>query len=160
MRRGHRAAWMVLFLGVGPWGAPGCTSVVPETLRAEVDPRLTYVQLAQDPEAYRGRLVVMGGEVVQVESAGRDLELTLVERPLSPADESPMLGVPSRGGLLVRVPGAARASLREGQVVTVVGTVLGRESSGSLDPVPHLEARHLHLWPVGSLPRHATEPRW
>lgn len=160
MRRRHWAAltgWCVACL---IWGPAGCTSVVPEALRGAVDRRLTYAQLAQAPESYRGRLVLVGGEVMRVGPAGPDLELTLAERPLSPVDESPLLGLASRGDLVVQVPGGARAALREGDVLTVVGVVLGREAGNDAESVPRLEARHLQVWPAGSLQPYAAEPGW
>jgi outer membrane lipoprotein len=145
----RRAALVGWCLGPALWGLANCTSVVPQALRGEVDRGLTYAQLAQDPEGYRGRTVVLGGEVLRVRPAGRDLELTLAERPLSPVDESPMLGRASGGDLVVQVPGAARAEFREGFVVTVVGVVLGRESAEDPASPPRLEARHIQVWPVG-----------
>ena len=159
MRWRCRAALIGCCLGPALWALAGCTSVVPEALRGQVDRDLTYTQLARDPESYRGRLVVVGGEVLRVGFAGRDLELTLAERPLSPVDESPMLGRASRGDLLVQVPGGARAAFREGSVLTVVGVVLGRETAADPDAVPRLEARHIQVWPVGRLQPPAPE-RW
>ncbi len=159
MRWRCHAALIGCCLGPALWVLAGCTSVVPEALRGQVDRGVTYAQLAQDPEAYRGRLVVVGGEVLRVGFAGRDLELTLAERPLSPVDDSPMLARASRGDLLVQVPDGARAALREGAVLTVVGVVLGRESAGDPRSVPRLEARHIQVWPVGRLLPPAPE-RW
>ncbi len=142
------------------WALAGCTSVVPEALRAEVDRHLTYAQLAKDPESYRGRLVLVGGEVLRVQPTGRDMELTLTQRPLSPVDESPLLGIASGGDLVVQVPGAARAAFREGYVVTVVGVVLGRESAQDPESAPRLEARHVHVWPVGQLQPRTGGLQW
>jgi starvation-inducible outer membrane lipoprotein len=159
MQGRNRAASIGCCLGFVLWGLAGCTSVVPEALRGEVDRGLTYALLAQDPEGYRGRTVVVGGEVLRVRPAGRDLVLTLTERPLSPVDESPMLGRASGGDLVVQVPGAARAEFREGFAITVVGVVLGRESAEDPASPPRLEARHIQLWAVGRA-RLPAEPMW
>lgn len=155
-----RAVLIGWWLGPLLWVLAGCTSVVPPALRGEVDRDLTYPQLAQDPDSHRGRLVLLGGEVLRVDFAGRDLELTLAERPLSAMDESPMLGLASRGDVVVQVPGGARAALREGNVVSVVGVVLGRETAGDPASAPRLEARHIYVWPVGQLQPYAAEPPW
>jgi len=155
-RRAAPAGWC---LGAALWGLASCTSVVPEALRGEVDRGLTYAQLAQDPEGYRGHIVVVGGEVLRVRPAGRDLELTLTERPLSPVDQSPMLGRASGGDLVVQVPGAARAEFRVDFAVTVVGGVLGRESAEDPASAPRLEARHIQVWPVGAVELPAR-PQW
>lgn len=148
MRRRHRAAPLALALGLSAWGAPGCTSVVPDALRTQLDRAVTYPQVAQNPEALAGRIVLMGGEVLRAEPGGRGLQLTLAERPLSPVDESPMLGQESRGDLVVEVPGGMGASFRAGDVITVVGTVLGRAPGGGRPAVPHLESRSIYVWAV------------
>ena len=153
--RGHRAAVLGCCMGPALWVLVGCTSVVPEALRAQVDRRLTYAQLAEDPESYRGHLVVLGGEVLRMQPTSRDLNLVLAERPLSPLDESPLLVRASGGDLVVRVPGGARAGFQEGSVVTVVGVVQGRESPEDPRSLPRLEARYIHVWPGGSLQLHA-----
>lgn len=160
MRWQNRAALVGWCLGPVLGALAGCSSVVPDALRAEVDPRLMYAQFAGDPDHYRGRLVLVGGEVLRVQPTGRDLELTLAERPLSPLDESPLLSRASQGDVVVLVPGAARAGFREGQVLTVVGAVMGRESPADPQSPPRLEARHIYVWAVGSPRPFAGEPLW
>jgi outer membrane lipoprotein len=155
----RRAALIAWCLGAALLGVASCTSVVPEALRGEVDRGLTYAQLAQDPDGYRGRMVVVGGEVLRVQPTGRDLELRLTERPLSPLDQSPMLGRASGGDVVVQVPGAARAEFREGFAVTVVGVVLGRESAEDPASAPRLEARHIQVWPAGAA-QVPARPQW
>lgn len=155
--RGVPIGWC---LGALFWVPAGCTSVVPEALRSQLDRSVTYAQLSHDPESYRGRLVLVGGEVTRADFAGRDLALTLADRPISPMDESPTLGAASRGDLVVRVPNGARAAIREGNVVTVVGIVLGREAAADPTSAPYLEARHIYVWPVAPLQPPAPEPRW
>jgi outer membrane lipoprotein len=160
MRRRHRLVAVGCAAAAGLWGAVGCTSVVPEALRAEIDRSVTIAQIARTPEEYRGRTVLLGGEVVRVEPAGPDLELTLAERPLSPLDESPMLTRTSRGDVAVRVSGGARAAIREGQVVTLVGVILGREPGADPQGVPRLEAKHLYVWPVAAVQAPSGGLRW
>jgi starvation-inducible outer membrane lipoprotein len=138
----------------------GCSSVVPEALRGGVDRKVTYPDLARDPEALRGRLVLAGGEVLRVEPTGPDMELTLAERPLSALDESPVLSMASRGDLLVQVPGGARAAFREGQVITVVGVVVGGEAGGGPRGVPRLQAQHVQVWPTASGGFRPEGPGW
>ena len=120
--------------------------MVPDTLRAQLDRAVAYPQVAENPEALTGRMVLMGGEVLRVEPGGRGLQLTLAERPLSPVDESPMVGQESRGDLVVEVPGGTGTNLRAGDVITVVGTVLGRAPGGGLPAVPYLESRSIYVW--------------
>lgn len=151
MRRLSRLLLIGCVAGAGLWAVAACTSVVPEALRGEVDRSVTFPQIVQDAGAYRGRTVLVGGEVVRVETTGADLELTLAERPLSPLDESPMLTLASRGECVVEVPGGARAGIRRGDVVTVVGVVQGRGSPADPQGAPRLQAKSLYLWPMAGI---------
>ena len=125
----------------------GCTStVVPQALLGQVDRGITYPEVAQNPEAFAGRLVLMGGVVLGVEPRGQDLYLTVAERPLSRVDEAPVLYEGSRGDLLLQVPGGAAAAYRQGDVITFVGSVLGRAPEAGLPPVPRIETRYVYMW--------------
>lgn len=160
MRRCHELVAVGCAAVAGLWGAVGCTSVVPDALRAQVDRSVTIAQIVRTPEEVRGRTVLLGGEVMRVEPVGPDLELTLAERPLSPLDESPMLTLASRGDVAVRVPGGARAVIREGHVVTVVAVILGREPGADPQGTPRLEAKHLYVWSVAAVQAPSGGLRW
>jgi outer membrane lipoprotein len=43
----------------------GCSHVISDTLRARVDPSLTFREVFQNPNAYKGKIVVWGGEILQ-----------------------------------------------------------------------------------------------
>ncbi|MBP1739994.1 MAG: outer rane lipoprotein Slp, partial [Deltaproteobacteria bacterium] len=44
---------------------PGCAHVISKNLRAEADPTLSFSQVLQNPEPFKGKTVVWGGEVVE-----------------------------------------------------------------------------------------------
>jgi outer membrane lipoprotein len=141
--------WLLMACAAAPAfsGLSGCTStVVPQALLGQVDRGITYPELAQNPEAFAGRLVLMGGVVLGVEPRGQDLVLTMAERPLSRTDEAPALYESSRGNMLLQVPGGAAAAYREGDLITFVGSVLGRAPEAGLPPVPRIESRYIYVW--------------
>jgi starvation-inducible outer membrane lipoprotein len=125
----------------------GCTtSVVPQAMLGQVDRGITYPELAENPEAFAGRQVLMGGVVRGAEPRGMDLVLTVAERPLSRVNEAPALYDSSRGDLLLLVPGRAAAAYREGNLITFVGIVLGRAPEAGLPAVPRIESRYIYVW--------------
>jgi len=61
----------------------GCAHVISKHLRDEVDPSLTFRQVHQNPNAYRGKFVMWGGEII--ETVNQKDGTTLIEvfqRPL------------------------------------------------------------------------------
>jgi starvation-inducible outer membrane lipoprotein len=141
--------WLLMACAIAPafLGVAGCTStVVPQALLGQVDRGITYPELAQNPEAFMGRLILMGGVVLGVEPRGQDLHLTVAERPLSTLNEAPVLYESSRGDLLLQVPGGGAAAYRQGNLITFVGSVLGRAPEAGLPPVPRIESRYIYVW--------------
>ena len=66
----------------------GCAHVISRDLRDTADLSLTLSQVKQNPETYKGKTVVWGGEIIQTENQ-RD-GTTLIEvfqRPLNPKGE-------------------------------------------------------------------------
>ncbi len=141
--------WLLAACAMAPaaLALSGCTStVVPQAMLGQVDRGITYPEVVQTPEAFAGRLVLMGGVVLGVEPRGRDLSLTVAERPLSRLNEAPALYESSRGDLVLLVPGGAAAAYREGDVITFVGSVLGRAPEAGLPAVPRIESRYVYVW--------------
>src|SRR5262245_37650487 len=66
----HRALWWPVWGGVGLlsvvlWGETGCISVMSARVHQQADQTLTFAQLHARPEAYIGRTVILGGEIVR-----------------------------------------------------------------------------------------------
>jgi len=62
MEMRNRAFWFLfcsLFLLL-----PGCAHVISKDIRAEVDFIVSFPQVLQDPDAYKGKTVLWGGEIV------------------------------------------------------------------------------------------------
>lgn len=57
-----KAKWvLILFL---LWLPLGCAHVISKDIRAQTDPLITFKQVSQNPNVYRGRMVVWGGEII------------------------------------------------------------------------------------------------
>ena len=63
-----------LVLGACLWGLmAGCTAGIPSQLAEQVSWNLSFIGIRQHPEAYRGRIIALGGIVTHVEAADQRL---------------------------------------------------------------------------------------
>jgi outer membrane lipoprotein len=138
-----RGGILLLALALG-----ACAVTVPGARGPDVDRSVSARDLFAGPEGYRGRTIVVGGEVIAVRNAPGSTELEILERPLD--GDEPRRTDDSGGRFLVRSREFLDPAIYGGRRVTVIGTVLG-ESEGRIGEMPYryplLEARRVHLWP-------------
>jgi outer membrane lipoprotein len=107
----------LLFLG-------GC-SVVPREIRKEADRTLSFRELQRNPEAYSGRSVLLGGEILRLDNLKEETELEVLQKPLGRRDV-PIETYGSEGRFLIAHSGYLDPAVyRAGLYVTVVGEVIG-----------------------------------
>lgn len=136
---------------------------VPPSMETQVDRKLTFAQLRDSPESYRGHLVVFGGTVL---SAKRLREGTRIEVLQLPFDEVQGPGwdrTASEGRFLaIQKDFLDPATLPPGTRITIVGEVTGATTL-PLDETdytyPTLEIRYLKVWQRME-PRPYSSPLW
>jgi len=127
---------------------PGCTPISRD-LRAQTDRTISFRQVFQNPEAYKGKVVIWGGEVIETinQKDGTTL-IVILQRPLDWMEEPKFRG--SGGRFIVRVEGYVDPYVfKRGRRVTVAGEILGRKVMrvGELEyPYPLLQSKQLYLW--------------
>ena len=126
----------------------GCSPISKE-LRAQADKTLTFRQVFQNPEAYKGKLVIWGGDVVETINQKEGTTLIVVlQRPLDWTEEPEFNR--SEGRFIILVEGFEDPYFfRRGRRVTVAGEIEGRKVMhlGELDyPYPLLLSKQLYLW--------------
>lgn len=128
----------------------GCAHVISTDLRAQVDHNLTFHQVIQNPNAYKGKMVVWGGEIIQVmnQKDGKSL-IEVFQRPLGWREE-PKETVASEGRFLALADKYLDPYLfQKGRRVTVAGEILGEEIKpiGQMDyRYPLLLSKQIYLW--------------
>lgn len=129
---------------------PGCAHVISKNMRDAVDPALTFGEVFKNPDAYKGKLVLWGGEIIQTVALkdGRT-EVEVFQRPLGGRGE-PGETARSEGRFLVLADKYLDPYLfRRGRRITVAGEVLG-EKKKPLDQMeyryPLISSRELYLW--------------
>lgn len=127
----------------------GCSHVLSQDALHGVDPLVEYAQVKGDPDAYRGKTLILGGLIVD---ASIDREGTTLEVLRYTLDR---YGEPGRadeagGRFLVRSDRFLDPELyRPGLLVTLSGTVLGKtvRPLGKIDYVyPLFRLGEIHLW--------------
>ena len=113
----------------------GCAHVITGESLRKADRDLTFAVLMKNPEAHRGKTVLLGGTVIGVENREETTVLEVLEEPLSgglkPGDPEK-----SGGRFLVEFKGFLDPALWAGRPVTVVGTVKSIEEK-TLGKMPY-----------------------
>jgi outer membrane lipoprotein len=126
----------------------GCAPIAKE-LRAQADRTLTFQQVFQNPEVYKGKIVIWGGEIIETNNQKDGTTLIVVlQRPLDWMEEPKMKR--SEGRFIILIERYVDPYVfRRGRRVTVAGEVLGRKVMrlGELEyPYPFLRSKQIYLW--------------
>lgn len=103
----------------------GCAHYISEPSRAQADPSITFGKLRSDPDAFRGKFVVLGGTVAAVTRTREATYLEVVQYNVD-SRELPDVVTPSGGRFLATTPGILDAvRYKPGALVTMMGEVVG-----------------------------------
>jgi outer membrane lipoprotein len=144
----QKAKWaFILFL---LWLPSGCVHAISKDIRAQTNPLIPFRQVSQDPNAYKGRTVVWGGEII--ETTNQKDGSTLIEvfqRPLGLKDD-PKLTAASEGRFLIQSDKYLDPYIyRKGRKITVGGEILGEEIKplGKMEyHYPLVLSKQIYLW--------------
>ena len=129
----------------------GCAHVITKDLRAKADLSLTFAQVQQNPNLYKGKSVVWGGEIIQTTNQKDGTPLMEVfQRSLGWRGE-PKETVASEGRFLVLIEKYLDPYLfRSGRKITVAGEIQREKIQriGAMDyRYPLLLSKQIYLWP-------------
>jgi len=74
----------------------GCAHVISKEALKEVDTTVTFSQVAQDPDAYKGKTVLLGGDIIKAQNFSNMTLIVVLQRPLGRRGE-PAAGDVSEG---------------------------------------------------------------
>ena len=139
----------------------GCAHVISKQALTEVDRNATFAQVVNAPDAYVGKTVLFGGDIIETKNLPDKTVIAVLQRPLSRRGQ-PAGGDVSEGRFIIQTPGFLDPAIYSpGRQVTVAGKVLGKEvyPMGEIKyAYPVIEKRELFLWPVARPA--SAEPRW
>jgi outer membrane lipoprotein len=127
----------------------GCTYAISREYTRQADRKTSFHEIEQDPEIYKGKLVIIGGTIAQVTSTDHGTLLEVVERALD------YWGRPERttktgGRFILSYPAHLNTLLyAPGREITVAAIVEGTEAAALVDQdlrVPLFLSKELKLW--------------
>jgi outer membrane lipoprotein len=126
------------------------TEVIPKHLEGQVDTTISFLQVKESPASYKGRLIVLGGEVLSVKRQSDSTRVEVLQIPLDSSLEPVKDRTTSQGRFLgIQKEFLDPAILPVGTRVTIVGEVIGTTTL-PLDEIqytyPTLNIRHLKVW--------------
>ncbi len=158
-----RAGFQLLLFGTLLVALSGCASYpVSKNLRQEAKP-VTLAQVAANPGAYTGTIVIWGGRVIQTANDTNGGSLYVLQLPLN-RYETPTWHGPSSGRFIARSKDFIDPEVfKKGRLVTIAGEVTGVVTK----PVqtvqyahPVVGIRELHPWHVVSHPPYFPGGYW
>ena len=129
-----------------------CAPVLSSEVRRLADGNLTFQQLIQDPEAYRGKIVIVGGRILQSFTEEGQTWLEVLQQPLGWQDKPESSDI-SYGRFLVRFPEYKDPEIyQKDQLITVAAEITGTRQR-MIDTIeyryPVVTSREAHIWQPG-----------
>ncbi len=139
----------------------GCTYAISPETAAQADKTITFEMVLADPDSFKGKVVVLGGTIAQIENTKEGTVIEIVQKPLD------YWGKPKRtnksgGRFLVFSPGYLDTLIyAPGRQITAAAEIEGTRSKalGGMEySYPLLLAKEMKLWPL-ERPTWST-PQW
>jgi outer membrane lipoprotein len=145
----HRGRLWMLIVWLALTGL-GCTHVISDSLRQQAQPPLSFGELRTNPEALKGRTVIVGGEILQTTNLRDATRIEILQRPLSDS-ESPKLTETTGGRFMALCNGYLDPAVyAQHRRVTIAGQVLGTYDGkvGEADyTYPLISCEETHIFP-------------
>ena len=130
------------------WLTACAPTISPEILKT-VDQSISFEALLKNPDAFQGKTVLFGGDIVKTENYP-DKTLIIVFQLSLNSDNKPIRGDKSGGRFIVSVMRFLDPAIfQPGRQITVVGVAAGKEVR-PLDDIhytyPVIDRRYLYLW--------------
>jgi len=130
----------------------GCGHVISKDIRVNSDLSLTLKQVRQNPDAYKGKSVIWGGDIIEtINQQDGTTQIEVFQRPLG-WEEEPKDTVASEGRFLVIAKEYLDPYIyQSGRKITVAGEIHGEETRllGQMSyRYPVLLSKQIYLWRV------------
>ena len=127
----------------------GCIHVISKEVREKVTSEITFAALKKNPQAYREKVVLLGGVIVKTVNKKDGTLLEVYQTKIDQRGKPMQLDV-SEGRFLALFKGFLDSEIyKKGRKVTIVGVIQGEEMIriGEIDyQCPSLLIKDLHLW--------------
>lgn len=120
-----------------------CGSAISKESLRQVDPEITFQGLIKDPDRYKGKVILVGGQIVSTTVRESESWIELLQQPLDWRQRPQNTDV-SYGRFLVRFQGFLDPAIyAAGKKITVLGEVFGEK----VQPINEMEYTYVVLLP-------------
>ena len=134
----------------------GCAPPFPKDLLDKTDRNVSFVALQKEPERFSGKLLMLGGTIVDTKNLKEGTQIEVLQKPLDGEGQPAVTDETGGRFLVVTSQFLDGAIYHRGRSVTIIGEVAGSKLQplGELEyRYPVLTAKGLHLWAPYSGPR-------
>jgi outer membrane lipoprotein len=143
----------------------GCAPAISPKLMAKVDSSLLFRKVFQNPDAYKGKTVLWGGQIIQVLPQNGTTLIEVLQMPLSLRGK-PEEAFASEGKFLIMIKEYLELSrFDKGEKITIAGEIQGAlkgeeiKSLGEKDyRYPLILSGEIHLWKDYLYPYSGPQP--
>jgi outer membrane lipoprotein len=140
-----RVVTLVMVVGL----LSGCVHAVSRSVLKEVDRKITFSALLKAPSAYQGKVVLLGGIIVQTLNKEQGTLLEVYDTALNREGKPVNIDI-SEGRFLALYQGFLDSEIyKQGRKVTIAGTVQGekvQQLGETQYRYPYLIVKEIHLW--------------
>ncbi|MDH3601366.1 MAG: Slp family lipoprotein [Candidatus Tectomicrobia bacterium] len=147
--RYSRLSWGLLVI-VGILLGMGCGRTISPAVHQQAQPPIPFRELRANPEAFTGRTVILGGEILNTLNTENHTFVEVLQKPLDRSD-APRFTDKTAGRFMARCDSYLDPAIyAKDRQVTIAGRVLGRHTGqvGETEYVyPLMSCIETHLWP-------------
>lgn len=125
-----------------------CAPVISQEMRSRADTKIDVTRLFHDPDAYRGKTVILGGVIAAAQNLPEGTRIEVLQKPLNSRYIPEETDI-SQGRFLVIHDGYLDTAIySSGRYITVAGEVIGAKT-GTIGDMPYryplMKALEIHL---------------
>jgi len=140
---------------------PACAPVISKELISRADKGLTFKEVKEDPESYRGRFVVWGGVIISSKNVKEGTVIEILQTSMD-RQYKPIHKDQSEGRFLALYDGYLDVAVyASGREVTVAGEIKGKRTLplGEMEyTYPLIAVKEISLWPKEEKQRYYYDP--
>lgn len=147
----HRYCALSVCLALVTFLLSGCTSAISHKALHEVDQTVIFEELVENPEDHKGKIVLLGGNIIETNNFFDRTMVVVLQRPLGFGNKPETDGV-SKGRFIVCTPDFLDPAIyHHKRKITIMGTVIGRELhplGKTMYNYPVIKEKEHYLWPL------------
>ncbi|MEK6745311.1 MAG: Slp family lipoprotein [Nitrospirota bacterium] len=147
---------VLVLLAVAVIISAGCAPPFSKELLDKLEKNITFAAVQKEPERYTGKLLMVGGTIVDTKNLKEGSRIEVLQKPLDGEGRPAMTDETGGRFLIVTSQFLDGAVYHRGRSVTIIGEVAGSKVQplGELEyRYPVLTAKELHLWSPYAGPR-------